>query len=521
MQLRPYQVKSIELLRSEISKGIKRPLLFLATGAGKGLIMSELASNVLVNGKKILVVMRRSGLIHQTKANFERYHKIKSSIIMAQVKGFNPNVDCQICSIDTIRVRMKDSKYDFLKMFDVVIIDEAHDINSPTYQKFIEWIGDKIVIGFTATPFSMGGKPLKTWQSAVKPIEMEELKELGFLAGAKVYCPAAIDVSGLKVVNGDYSAKELYEKVTDKKIIGDIVETYIKYGKDLPALLFAVNKNHSMLMAHAFNEAGIKAVHQEDSHTQDERESAIADLVSGKIKILCNCNIFSTGTDIPSAVVGIMARPTMSETLYVQQVGRLLRPHESKDFAIILDHAGNTYRHGLPFDSREASLDSDINKRKRKESGGSAVPVKTCPDCYAVIPAGFSECPECHHVFVIKDNDPKHADGELAEVQEGINFKLISRFNKLKNIESFKRWLPNAKFFILYEEFGDEIYKYTNAPDWIGHLWRKNCPSCKSKKSCISLSNNNYKCNDCNASYTAVNNKKELNGTDARITSGF
>lgn len=522
-QLRPYQDSGVNLLSQELAKGIRTPLLFLATGGGKGLIMAEIAHKVLSNGKRIIIVMRRSQLVHQAQENFFRYRGIKASVVMGTVKGFDINNRCQICSIDTIRARMNNPKYDFLKEFDVCLIDEGHDINSPSYQNFIDWLGEKILIpGMTATPFAMGGKPLKTWKSCVKPIEMDELRDQGYLAPVKVFSPSVIDTSKIKIVNGDYSSKELYERVTDKKIIGDIVDNYKKYGNDKPAILFAVNKQHSMLMAHAFNEAGIPAIHQEDSHSQEERKAAIKGLIDGVYKILCNVNIFSTGTDIPEAFVGIMARPTLSEVLYVQQVGRLLRIFPGKDFATILDHAGNTYRHGLPYDRRDHDLAEFATKKSKKYGTVRAVPVKTCPGCYAVISSAFAQCPECNHEFQVKEKI-KTADGELEEVTDsGKNFKLIARLNKLKSIETIKGWKPNAKYFMLYEEFGDAIYEYTDAPQWVGDLWRKACPVCK--KSSIKTSGHDfYKCNECSSTYTATNNKKELikDGTETRAAEQF
>lgn len=479
--LRSYQTHGINLLRQKFSLGLKRVILWAATGAGKGLWMSQIAFNVLTNGKRILVVMRRRELIFQTCDNFKKYHNIHPSPIMSGAKGFDPTNRCQVCSIDTLRARIKTGDVDFLKDFDVIMVDEAHDTNSPTYQDFFEWVSpadkpQKTFIGLTATPFCIGGKPLRFWQSYVKPIEAHELRDMGFLAHTRVFAPAKINTAGIKMSNGDFDQKQLFDRVSESKIIGDVIESYKNYGENKPGILFAVNKDHSSLMAYAFNQAGIPAIHQDESHSSDERREAINKLRSGEIKILCNVNIFSTGVDIPEACVGILARPTMSEVLYIQQVGRLVRTHSSKEYAIILDHACNTERHGFVYEVREAQLEAEGWTKKRvTQSTDSGLKTKDCPNCFAVIESKHTECPYCNHVFEVKVKEIKHADGELTELNENdptllrhINgAKLVRRYKSLKNKAIQNGWKPNAIYFKLYNEFGDMIFEFTKAPKWI------------------------------------------------------
>jgi len=450
IQLRCYQDKSLELLRQEFSKGIDRPLLHLSTGAGKGLLMSHIAERSIRNNYKVLTIMRRRELIFQTALNYKKYSNLSASIIMGQDKGFDSNNPCQICSIDTVYKRLQ--KLDFLKEFGMVIIDEAHDVGSDSYQKTLGFLGNKKFIGFTATPFKVMGRPLKFWQSAIRPIETYQLRDMGYLCNAKTFAPSSINTQGIKTKLGEFDQSELSKRASESKIVGDIVENYKKYGNNLPAILFAVNKSHSMLMAESFRQAGIPAAHIDEAHNKKERAEAVSALRDGSIKILCNVNIFSTGIDIPEVTVGIMARPTKSCVLWVQQIGRLLRPSQGKSHAIILDHAGNTYRHGGPFDIREAELELEVKKEKIK-----TISFSTCKSCFAVLPGNPLTCPECGHTKEQSERAIKTEDGELEEITENpLHREIKIKFNELVKIEKSKGYKPFWKWHRIYDLFKED-----------------------------------------------------------------
>lgn len=476
--LRDYQEKGKELLREKIRQGYSRIIFWAMTGAGKGLSMSDLANSISKNGKRVLVIMRRRELILQTKRNFEKYNDLKCSVIMGNVKH-DPTNPIQICSIDTIRNRIKQDEYGFLSEFEFVIVDECHDTTSPSYDKFFEFMGDKTFIGFTATPYTIGGKPLAFWQTYVKPISAAELRDRGFLVPARVYVPNRIDTKGIKKIGGEFSAKQLFGLVSDLKIVGDIVETWKKYGDNRPTVLFAVNKAHAQLMAHAFNESGIPATFRDESHSSDERESAIQQLKNGSIKILCNVNIFSTGVDIPEIGTLIMARPTMSLVLYIQQCGRGLRTNDLYNDCIILDHAGNSIeRFGLPFDEHEANIGDEKNSKKGSNDVEPRFTVKECPDCFAVLERSAKSCVYCGTTITINERDINHESGELVEynAKQFAFERMKRRLNQLSAIGTAKGWKPNAKYFKMHKEFGDSIFKFQTElglPKWLKSIIEK------------------------------------------------
>jgi superfamily II DNA or RNA helicase len=462
MELRDYQARAIELLRQEIARGIKRPLLFLATGGGKGLIMSQITSDALAKGNKVLTVMRRREIIFQTVKNYKKYHNIDASVVM-NGHSIDYEKPCQVASIDTIRARLKSGKIDFLKSFNICIVDEAHDSNAPSYQDFFTFMGDKYFIAFSATPFKIGKKPLKFWQSSVRPINAVELRDLGFLAPVKIFAPSTIKTDNVKISKGEFDQGQLVKNAN--AITGDIIKTYSEKANGLPAILFAINKEHSVSMSTMFNNYGIPAIHQDESNDSEERASAIAKLISGEIKVLCNINIFSTGVDVPCLHVGIMARPTMSEILWVQQVGRLLRPFLGKTCALILDHAGNTIRHGGPYRIRESCLESE---QEKKENIEKQQVVTTCKFCFAVFDGSPQLCPECK--MEIKKNKKqrevtKIIDGELVEFNDDA-CHINRKFEELKKISKEKSYKSMWAWFKIYDLYGNDIYNVLNVPPW-------------------------------------------------------
>lgn len=494
-RLRKYQSDGIELIRDEIRSGKTKIILWSMTGAGKGLIMSEINRLNVFNGRRVLNVMRRRSLITQTKNNFKKYHGLNSSIIMGSEKGFNPGANIQVGSIDTLQRRYKKGKLDFLLDYDTILIDECHDTTSKTYRDFLDWLdkngAPKIFIGLTATPFMVGKKCHDYWESVVKPIEAHELRDEGYLVRDKIYAPSKIDLSGLRKAQGDYHAGDLFDAVSEMSVIGDVVKSYKKYGESRPAILFAVNVSHSKLMVEAFRVNGIPAAHYDADSSKEDREKGINDLKTGKIKVLCNVMIFSTGVDIPFAEVGIMARPTMSEILDIQQRGRLLRPYKicgkcgaeyggekncficghgspryEKKEAIFLDHANNTDRHGLTYKVRQAYLEAPEKVRKTKFTIGHEVNIKQCPECFLYLEQKAKICDGCEHEFKTKERTIKTEDGELVLLDAGAYEKKLREKIEIRWAYHNKqvRYKGGNAYDLIFKDFGPEVFDYISFP---------------------------------------------------------
>ncbi len=460
--LRSYQNKAIEDIRKEIGKGNKKVLLFLATAGGKSVILKHIINSATV---KVLFIVRRRGLVFQID-NKHLFH-MDTSLLMGSEKKYNKDSQVQICSIDTLSRRITNEKYNYIKDFDLILVDEAHDCTSEIYTHVLDHFKTKIVIGVTASPFHIGNRGHTFWDVCVKPVEMHTLREQGFLVDAKVFAPSKISIKGIKKTGADYNQKDLASAAMS--ITGDIVATYKKYGNNKTALLFAVTIAHSKMLCDAFNKAGIRAVHIDQSHDKETREKAENDLAEKRINILCNVNIFSTGSDIPSVEIGIMARPTMSESLYIQQIGRLLRPYQvctcgkefgtekvchrvkyKKEFCTILDHAGNYERHGLPFDVREAQLK---NREPRKRAEKKENLFNECEKCFFIFEKKLTVCPACGHEKKV-DLEIKHEKGELVEIDEMNSFIRQQQFI-MRKYKKDEHWLKKK----IFERFGTKCFK--------------------------------------------------------------
>ena len=490
----------MNMFRQRIAAGDEKVMGWLNTGGGKSIIFREIIRGLNQNNKNVLLVMRRRELVFQGVDHVKAIGHTPS-ILMGTTKGYDTKNSVQVCSIDTVVRREID--YNF---FDYIIIDECHDCVSDSYKKFLDkFTNNQIFIGLTATPFMIGNKVHSFWDSVVKPIESHELRDLGFLVDADVFAPASINTSGIKIQGGDFNKKELFERASKLEIIGDIVDTYKKYGENKRAILFAVNIQHSEILCAAFNRSGIPAIHCDQSHDINFRKKAINKLKSGEIKILCNVNIFSTGVDIPQAEIGIMARPTRSEVLYIQQLGRLLRPFKKclkcrtergaegkchvcgsleleyeKSKAIILDHGNNTDAHGMPFDVRDAVLSEDDKKaKKKKELNEEKEPItKVCKSCFFYNPSGVTHCKSCGEPFKKSNAEINEVGGELTRIDP--KTALLDRMKRrLAYYETLGRqynWKPTAKYFKMHTEFKDKIFQFNDElelPRWLESVVQK------------------------------------------------
>jgi superfamily II DNA or RNA helicase len=189
---------------------------------------------------------------------------------------------------------------------------------------------------------------------------------------------------------GDFSVGELAAAICRRQVITGAVDEYARRCPGAAAIAFCVDIEHSRRVAAAFAARGFRAAHVDGDTPANERRALIAALATTQVQVLCNCGLISEGLDIPNVTAAILLRPTKSLALYLQQIGRALRPVVGKDRALILDHAGNSYRFGLADAPRHWSLAG----RPKGEGAGEA-PVRRCPACGSIVPAGCFSCPEC------------------------------------------------------------------------------------------------------------------------------
>jgi DNA repair protein RadD len=198
-------------------------------------------------------------------------------------------------------------------------------------------------------------------------------------------------------------------------LIGDVVEHYQRLAPGQQGIVFAVSREHSRHIAEAFCAAGVKAEHVDGSMKDRDRSRIVDGFRGGEVRVMVNVDLFGEGFDVPGLVYVGLARPTKSLALHLQQVGRSLRVMPGKAEAIICDHAGNAFAHGLPDDERAWSLQG--RKKGQGRAASDASPIHQCPDCFRVSYSSSRECPGCGHVFAVQSRAPEQKEGELYELK--------------------------------------------------------------------------------------------------------
>lgn len=412
LSLRPYQQSAVDGIRASLLAGNRAPLLVLPTGGGKTIVFSYIAATTAMKSKRVLILVHRIELLRQTS---EKLHmaSVDHGLINAKFSAsyYKP---VQVASVQTLVKRIHK-----IAPPDLIIVDEAHHATAGTWRKIIEAFPNAYVLGVTATPVRGDGTGLGKesggiFDDIVIGPQIGELISMGYLVKPKVFAPQErLDTSVFRTKMGDYD-KQQVEQVMDKPTItGNAVQHYMKACPGQPAVVFCVTVKHAEHVAEQFRLAGFRAYSVDGSMEDEVRKRILGGLGNGTVDVVCSCDIISEGTDIPAISAAILLRPTKSLGLFIQQVGRALRTAPGKEYAIILDHVGNTLLHGMPEWDREWSLDGD-EKQKRSKSEPT-IRVDQCESCFAMFQPAPA-CPHCGHVKAVIDNAPKHVDGELVEV---------------------------------------------------------------------------------------------------------
>jgi DNA repair protein RadD len=289
----------------------------------------------------------------------------------------------QVASIDTLHVRGVRSNAMSLPPADLLVFDEAHRARGRTREHLISLYPDANLIGMTATPVRGDGRGLGNIFDVI--IECPQVAALivgGYLVPSRVYAPVDPDLRGVRTQQGDYLVGQLERRMNTDALVGDIVEHWLKYGERRRTVCFAVGVEHSVHICNEFKQAGVRAEHLDGETPITARAEILARLASRETEVVCNCMVLTEGWDCPPVGCEILARPTKQMGLFRQMIGRVLRPADGKPDAIILDHSGAVYRHGLPEDHIEWTLAVDqraVNPAQVKRERGEAPKLSRVP----------------------------------------------------------------------------------------------------------------------------------------------
>lgn len=444
-ELRPYQTKAISELQAAIRSGMWRLLLALPTGAGKTTIAAEIIRLAVANGKTCLFIVHRVELVTQAVERFKSFG-IHSDIMWGS--NHTSGAPVTVATVQTLARRKLPKK-------DIVFIDETHHATSATYQNILNAYHDAYIIGLTATPYRLDGKPLGTlYETLVEPVSNRELIGQNFLATPRYFCAKdQLETAGVRKVGGDFSSKGMFMVANRPTLYGGVVANYQRFiGEDNRAIVFCVNKEHSQKTCAAFQNAGIPARHIDCDTPPPVRCATLEDFRRGDIKIMCNVQILTEGYDLPLVAGVILNKATASKGLFSQMVGRCLRPAEGKKAAIIIDHGGNVVRHGMIEDHEQF----DINEDKQPRGDGDA-PIKICPKCDCMLHTRLMACDNCGHIFIEKKKVEKHSEfSELVAVDFGQNaavpvkqkpYRLMTEA-ELEAVRRERGYKPGWKFYV-------------------------------------------------------------------------
>lgn len=383
--LRDYQTAAVNEVINKLADGVRSVCLVAPTGAGKTAMGAALVQDFVRRGLAVLWVAHRIELVEQA---VERMG-VPCGVIVAGAPSYLSNVSCVVASLQTIARRQ-------MPRVDVLIVDEAHHICSESYRKLIERAGDARLIGLTATPTRLDGRPLgKVFQAAVVAAKVSELIASGHLVKPRVFStPVEPDLSGVKKTAGDYNEAQLETACNTAVLRGDIVRHWQERSADRPTVLFAVSIEHSRAVCADFAAVGVRAVHVDGTMSRVARAKALQSVRAGHARVLCNVGIVTEGYDDPALETCVLARPTASLSLLLQMVGRVMRPAPGKTGALVLDHAGNHMRHGvLPW------TDVDWVARMMAAKKIKVPTIRRCLECFAVVELDAVQCPECGAVL--------------------------------------------------------------------------------------------------------------------------
>ena len=410
MKLRPYQETTIDNARDALSDH-RSIVLALPTGAGKTVIANSIIQRHRASypDGHIWFVVDRVVLVKQTEREFDG---LRCQILQGENTEFDALADVTIATVQTLASRWN---HTFVTDPTLIIIDECHVLHSAHFE-MRERHPDAFIVGMTATPLnpSMG----KLFDTIVHGPSISELMP-EYLVKPRYYVPANPDLTGIETtyINGtpDYVQKQLGKRMCS--IVGDVVQSWMKLANGLKTVVFACDIAHAETLTGEFTMNGIscRAIHSKS----EDRDEALAQFANGEVTVLVNVNVLTAGFDHPDIRCIVLARPTKSLGMHIQQLGRGLRTSEGKDEVLVIDHAGNIDRHGRaehyepPTELNEAELKERATSRSSNDEAGTP-----CDECGFLIERGHYECPECGYSW----SPPPRVttvDGSIIELDSG------------------------------------------------------------------------------------------------------
>jgi superfamily II DNA or RNA helicase len=358
IQIRPYQKEGIDKIFAAWQAGTQSVLFQMPTGTGKTVLFAEIVRRGFKKERKILIVVHRKELVEQIAENLLRVG-VPAGIIMAGIPP-SPHQLVQIASIQTLGRREQTFQPH------LVIIDESHHAKASSYKRLWENFPEAKFLGVTATPIRMSGDGFDDiFDLLITSMPVREFIAQGHLAPVRHFVSYLPNLIHVRKRNGDYMSEEISELMQEQVVMASLTDAYQKYAPGKKTIVFAVDVAHSKSIVANYQAAGIAAAHVDAGTPRLERSRLLEQFRRGEIQVMSNVEIITEGFDFPACEAVQLARPTKSLALYLQMVGRVMRPSPGKEFGLILDNAGLWNDHGLATEPRDWRLQGRKKQRDK------------------------------------------------------------------------------------------------------------------------------------------------------------
>lgn len=417
--LRDYQIEKVDELRACIRAGRRRLILQGQTGSGKSVVAAYIIKCCYDQGRTATIWAHTREIVNQLDQHLWDWGVNHVTIMSGEEYGAPANVT--LCSKDTLLSRSLRRKILQMPPADLVVVDEAHRSLGRGYQRLLDHYKNAVILGLTATPVNRHGKCLAPFYQDIVQIRKPSLLIAeGHLVPTKCYAPQRPDMREVPIVGNDYDLAELEKRMDKPKITGDVIRHWQRWGEGRQTLVFASGIRHSIHLRDRFEHHGIRAEHFDHSASETERTAIIARFKSKETTVLCNFGMLCEGFDFPECGCVCMVRPTQSFIVFSQCCGRVQRPHEGKQYAILIDHAGVLYNFGFPdqdIDWRLSAGETIMQRVTKNLQDPKASRPICCPECFTVF-SGTNICPNCNHVVQRQGRQAVSEQGQLIEVHK-------------------------------------------------------------------------------------------------------
>lgn len=464
--LHDHQELAMSKLRLSLKTGHRRPMLQAPTGFGKTVVAGAIIDCALKKGNPVIMTVPAIDLIDQSVISLADEGILDVGVIQGKHPLWNPQAPVQVASVQTLCRRQ-------IPKATLVLVDEAHkwfDFYG-TWMNRPEW--EKVpFVGLSATPWTRGLG--KHYDDLIIAETTQGLIDKGFLSKFRVFAPAVKpELDGMRTLAGDYHEAQLSTEMRKSKLVADCVVQWLAKGENLPTLCFAVDRAHAKDLRDAFEKRGIPTAYIDAYTSRNDRNDIRLRSKCGLIKVIVNVGCMTTGTDMPWISCIILARPTKSEILFTQIIGRGLRTDEGKADCLILDHSDTTARLGFVTDIHHETLDDGTLKRsktERQQRAKSELPVE-CGRCGMLLKPNCRKCSHCGYE-PRRPSTVHHADGELVQISgkvlkadKGMKQKWYSMLCQIGDERGYKPGWAARKYQEKFEVWPRNLSEIRMTPD--------------------------------------------------------